>query len=58
MAYAIPQHRYLQDYIRHSVPVSQKRNGHMQVYITIMAGLYIYNGRQIELFNIKSLNYG
>ena len=32
------QHIYLQDYGRHSVAVSQRRNDHMQVYIIIIEG--------------------
>ena len=34
----VQQHIYLQDYRRHSVTVSQKRNDHMQVYIFLMEG--------------------
>ena len=37
------QHIYLQDYRRHSVDVSQKKEWPL-------AGLYKYNGRQTELF--------
>ena len=31
----VQQHIYLQDYRRHSVAVSQRRNDHIQVYIII-----------------------
>ena len=34
----VQQHIYLEDYRRHSVAVSQRRNDHMQVYIIIMVG--------------------
>ena len=34
----VQQHIYLQDYRRHSVAVSQRRNDRMQVYIIITEG--------------------
>ena len=34
----VEQHIYLQDYRRHSVAVSQRRNDRIQVYIIIMEG--------------------
>ena len=34
----IEKHIYLQDYVRHSVDLSQGRNDHTQVYIIIMYG--------------------
>ena len=34
----VQQHNYLQDYRKHSVAASQRRNDHMQVYIIIMEG--------------------
>ena len=44
----VQQHIYLQDFIRHSVAVSQRRNDQMQVYII--------NVRQTELFHMKWFN--
>ena len=41
---------YLQDYIRRSVAVSQRRNDHMQVHIIIMYGK--------QLFHMKWFNGG
>ena len=38
MVYASPQQIYLQDYRRHLVAVSQRRNDHMQLDIIIMEG--------------------
>ena len=34
----VQQHIHLQDYRKHSVAVSQRRNENMQVYITLMEG--------------------
>ena len=45
----IPQRIYLQDYIRHSIALTQRKND---------TGLYDYNGRQIELFHMKLFNCG
>ena len=45
------KHIYLQDYRRHSVAASQRRNDHMQVYINIMEGKYhflIWNGLMVD----------
>ena len=43
----VKQHIYLQDYRRHSVAVSQRRNDHMQVYIIIMGGKNFFLGKKI-----------
>ena len=34
----VQQHIYLQDYRRHPVAVSQRRNDHMQVHLVKMEG--------------------
>ena len=34
--------KYLQDYRRHSVAVSQRKNDHTQVYTNRMEGKYIF----------------
>ena len=55
------QHIYLQDYKRHSVVVSQRRNGHMQVYVIRPVNIiyqYNHNGRQIYIFHMKWFNCG
>ena len=47
----VQQHIYLQDYRRHSVAVSERRNDHMQVYINIMEGkwsFFIWNDLMVD----------
>ena len=47
----VQQHIYLQDYRRHSVAVSQRKNDHMNVYIIIMEGkqnFFISNGLIVD----------
>ena len=56
----VQQYIYLQDYSRHSVAVSQRRNDHMQVYIIIMEGkqnFFMRNGLIVDRLTGPRLIY-